>query len=76
MASIPIPIFGVFHWRGSERESFIDNLLVRIHFITVMIEWTGLASWQFEFWFPGSLTSTFLSGEGTVYFCEVASYVK
>ena len=44
---------------GSERESFIDNLLVRIHFIIVMIRWTGLAPWQFEFLFPGSLTSTF-----------------
>ena len=26
-----------------ERELFIDNLLVRIHFIIVMIRWTGLA---------------------------------
>ena len=25
-----------------------------------MIWWTGLASWEFEFPFPGSLTSTFL----------------
>ena len=25
------------------REFFIDNLLVRIHFIVVMIRWTGLA---------------------------------
>ena len=24
-----------------EREFFIDNLLVRIHFIIVMIRWTG-----------------------------------
>ena len=39
---------------------FIDNLLVRIHFIIVMIWWTGLAPWGFEFPFPGSLTSTFL----------------
>jgi len=39
---------------------FIDNLLVRIHFIIVMIRWTGLAPWEFEFPFPGSLTSTFL----------------
>ena len=38
----------------------IDNLLVRIHFIIVMIRWTGLAPWEFEFPFPGSLTSTFL----------------
>ena len=29
------------------RES-IDNLLVRIHFIIVMIRWTGLAPWEFE----------------------------
>jgi len=43
-----------------ERELFIDNLLVRIHFIIVMIRWTGLAPWEFEFPFPGSLISTFL----------------
>ena len=43
-----------------EREFFIDNLLVRVHVIVVMIRWTGLASWDFEFPFPGSLTSTFL----------------
>jgi len=41
-------------------QAFIDNLLVRIHFIIVMIRWTGLAPWEFEFPFPGSLTSTFL----------------
>jgi len=47
----------------SQRESefFIDNLLVRIHFIIVMIRWTGLAPWEFEFPVPGSLTSTFLT---------------
>jgi len=43
-----------------ERERLIDNLLVRIHLIIVMIRWTGLAPWEFEFPFPGSLTSTFL----------------
>jgi len=43
-----------------EREFFIDNPLILIHFIIVMIRWTGLASWEFEFPFPGSLTSTFL----------------
>ena len=33
-----------------EREdSFIDNLLVRNHFIIVMIRWTGLAPWELEF---------------------------
>ena len=31
-----------------EREFFIDNLLVRIHFIIVMIRWTGLGPWGFE----------------------------
>jgi len=31
-----------------ERDIFIDNLLVRIHFIIVMIRWTGLAPWEFE----------------------------
>jgi len=46
--------------RPREREFFIDNLLVRIHFIIVMISWTGLAPWDFEFPFAGSLTSTFL----------------
>ena len=40
-----------------EREFFIDNLLVRIHFIIVMIRWTGLVPWEFGFPFPGSLTS-------------------
>ena len=40
-----------------ERAFFIDN---RIHYIIVMIGWTGLAPWEFEFPFPGSLTSTFL----------------
>jgi len=39
-------------WRGArrrQREFFSDNLLVRIHFIIVMIRWTGLAPWEFEF---------------------------
>ena len=42
------------------REFFIDDLIIRIHFINAMIRWTGLAPWEFEFPFPGSLTSTFL----------------
>ena len=45
-----------------EREFFIDNLLVRVHFIIVIIWWTGLAPWEFEFPFPGSLISAFLKG--------------
>ena len=43
-----------------EREFFIDNLLVRIHFIIGMIWRTGLAPWECELPFPGSLISTFL----------------
>ena len=50
----------VKHSCMKEREFFIDNLLVRIHCIIVMIRWTGLAPWEFEFAFPGSLTSTLL----------------
>ena len=38
---------------ASARELFIDNLLVRIHLIIVMIRWTGLAPWEFEFSVPG-----------------------
>ena len=50
-------------WYGMvqrEREVFIDSLLVRIHFINVMIMWTGLAPWEFEFLVPDSLRCTFL----------------
>jgi len=36
-----------------EREFFRDSLLVRIHFIIVMIRWIGLAPREFEFPFPG-----------------------
>jgi len=43
-----------------EREIFIDNLLVQIHFIIEMIWCTGLAPWKFEFALPDSLQSTFL----------------
>ena len=49
----------------AERKFFSDNLLVRIHFIIEMIWWTGLAPWEFEFTFSGSLTTcrmTFLIG--------------
>jgi hypothetical protein len=46
----------------AEREFFVDNSLARIHFIIVMIRWTGLAPWEIEFPFPGSHTSTFLAG--------------
>jgi hypothetical protein len=43
-----------------EREFFVGNILVRIHFGIVIIWWTGLAPWEFEFPFPGGLISTFL----------------
>jgi len=36
------------HAHAQVREFFIDNLLVRIHFIIVMIWWTGLAPWEFR----------------------------
>ena len=49
----------------AEREFFVGTLQVRIHFIIVMIWWTGLAPCEFEFSFPGSLTSTFLDECGT-----------
>jgi len=43
-----------------QREIFVDDLLVRIHFIIVMMRWTGLALWEFEFPFQGGLISTSL----------------
>ena len=46
------------------REFLIGNLLVRIHFIIVMIRWTGLAPWEFESPFPGSLQACLDAGEG------------
>ena len=42
------------------REFMTDSILVQRHSIIVMIRWTGHTPWQFEFPFPGSLTSTFL----------------
>ena len=42
---------------------FIDNLLVRIHFIIVMIRWTGLAPREFEFPFPGDAGVVHLEDE-------------
>ena len=49
------------NWSYADLNLPIDNLLVRVHFIIAMIKWTGLAPWEFEFPFPGSLTSTFRS---------------
>ena len=39
-----------------KREFLMDNLLVRIHFSIVMMRWTGLAPWQFEFPFASRTT--------------------
>ena len=67
----------IFVWDAigqREREFFIDNLLVRIHFIIVMIRWTGLAPWEFEFPVPGSLISTFLSVRSCPSSCSGAMY--
>ena len=52
---------------GGRKRFFIDNLLARIHFTIVIIRWTGLAPWEFEFFFSGSLTSTFLQGVVSVW---------
>ena len=32
---------------GPEGKFFIDNLLVRIHFMIVMTRWTDLTPWEF-----------------------------
>ena len=53
-------VFRRKRWRA-KREFFFEILKVRIHVIIVTIRWTGLAPWEFEFPFPGSFTSTFLS---------------
>ena len=47
-----------------EREFFVENLMVRIHFIIEMIRWTSLTPRESEFPVPGSLTSTFLGTLG------------
>ena len=50
-----VPCEGQVFFPNVQSEFFIDNLLVRILFISEMIWWTGLAPWEFEFSFPGSL---------------------
>ena len=42
-----------------ESELFIENLLVRVHFIIVIIGCTALVPYEFELCVPGSLASTF-----------------
>ena len=43
-----------------QRELLLDNILVRIHFIIVIIRWIGLAPWELAFPFTGGFTSTVL----------------
>ena len=51
-------VITLVHSHPTARESFfIDILLVQIHLVIVMIRRTGLASLEFEFPFPGSLTA-------------------
>ena len=59
----PMVVLGeraVSYKRGTPagRELFIDNLLVRTHFIIEMIWWTGLAPWEIEFPCPQVATAT------------------
>ena len=46
------PPFLLWAFFSLRREFFIDIPLVRIHCIIVMMRWTGLAPWEFEFPFP------------------------
>ena len=57
---LSVPGLSRHSWKGEEGDLFIDNPLVRIHFIIEMIRWTGLAPWLLKFPFPGSLTSACL----------------
>jgi len=50
--------------RAPKKQFFTDNLLVRIHCIIVKIWWTGVAPWEFESPFTGSLIRTFLGFDG------------
>jgi len=46
------------HPPSPEKEFLIDNLLVRLHFIIEIFQWTGLAPWESESLIPGRLIST------------------
>jgi len=50
---------------GDADSDGVPNFLDAIHFVIVMIRWTGLAPWELEFPFPGSLTSTPTPGNGS-----------
>jgi len=57
----PLPLPPRETFAGEKREFFIDNLLVQIHVIIVMIRWTGLAPWEFEFPFDEKVVATRLA---------------
>jgi len=52
VVAIPPPALPRLH---RERELFIDNLLVQIHFIIDTIWWTGLAPWDLKSHLQGIL---------------------
>ena len=56
--------------QARQRVFIIDNLLVQVHFIIEMIWWTGLAPWDFEFSFPGSLISISLGDRAPIHFSD------
>ena len=47
--------------RMETKDEAVYFQVVPAHYIIEMIRWTGLAPWEFEFSFPGSLTSAFLA---------------
>ena len=53
------PLLSQLRGPCERRESFVDNLLVRIHSTVEIKWWTGLAPWEFGFSFSGSLAYTF-----------------
>jgi len=59
--------------RLREREFFIDNILVRIHFIIVMIMWTGLAPWEFVY---SSFRATRVLSKSRACGSEAGSYLR
>ena len=59
---------------AGQKQFFVDNFLVRIHFVIVMIRWTGLAQWEFEFSFPGGIIFTFLVQESMMQVEPITSH--
>jgi len=60
-------VISMIKWIRTSRLSIKNSLALQedeltLILIIVMIWWTGLAPWEFEFPFPGSLISTFRAG--------------